>query len=141
MTITKLRKMELGEGNLPVYNSRIIIADNYNVLVDKINDVIDGFVEFNPQIGTAYTLQLSDVNKYIQLNNGNAITLTVPPFVDVAIPVGAMITLEQTGAGAFTVTAGTGVTLHGNVLSAGQYNIIVLTKTSINTWTCVGGTV
>lgn len=83
---------------------------------------------------------LTDVNKYIQLDNANPITLTVPPFIDVAIPTGASLTIEQTGAGAFTVTAGSGVTLHGNVLSNGQYTIIVLVKTSINTWTCIGGT-
>jgi len=41
MAITKLERMKLGEGNLPVYNPRIIIADNYNTLVDKINETID----------------------------------------------------------------------------------------------------
>ena len=137
----KLNK--LGKGNAPLtpQNTKPVLVDDYNILVDKVNEVIDDNVEFNLQTVTSYTLKLTDVNKYVQLSNANAITLTVPPYVDVAIPTGSMITLEQTGAGAFTVTAGTGVTLHGNVLSAGQYTIIVLTKTSINTWTCIGGTV
>lgn len=133
----------IGAGNAPTLpqNAKIVIADDYNKVINKVNELIDDLVEFNPQLGIAYTLTLSDINKYVQLNNANVITLTVPPFINVAIPVGSTITLEQTGAGVITVTAGIGVTLHGNVLSNGQYTIIILIKTSINTWTCIGGTV
>jgi hypothetical protein len=134
---------KIGAGNAPIQpqNTKVVFASDYNKVVEKINDIIDNTTEFNYQSVTSYTLKLIDVNKYIQLDNANPITLTVPPFIDVAIPIGASLTLEQTGVGAFTVTAGSGVTLHGNVLSNGQYTIIVLIKTSINTWSCIGGTV
>lgn len=35
-----LNKMVLGENNKKVYDARLLIADNYNVLVDKINETI-----------------------------------------------------------------------------------------------------
>jgi hypothetical protein len=134
---------KIGAGNAPIQpqNTKVVFASDYNKVVEKINDIIDNTTEFNYQSVTSYTLKLIDVNKYIQLDNANPITLTVPPFIDVAIPIGASLTLEQTGVGAFTVTAGSGVTLHGNVLSNGQYTIIVLIKTSINKCSCIGGTV
>lgn len=137
----KLDKIGTGNAKPLPQNTKLVVADELNKVIEKVNEVVDDNVEFTLQEGTAYTLALTDINKYIQLSNANPITLTVPPYVDVPMPIGTTITLEQTGAGTFTVTAGTGVTLHGNVLSAGQYTIVILVKTSINTWTCIGGTV
>ena len=133
---------KIGAGNAPIQpqNTKVVFASDYNKVVEKINEIIDNNTEFNYQPVTSYTLKLSDINKYIQLDNADAITLTVPTFANAAIPIGASLTLEQTGVGVITVTADSGVTLHGNVLSGGQYTIIVLVKTSFNTWTCIGGT-
>ena len=36
-----LNRMILGENNKKVYDARLLIADNYNVLVDKTNEIID----------------------------------------------------------------------------------------------------
>ena len=36
-----LSRMILGENNKKVYDARLLIADNYNVLVDKTNEIID----------------------------------------------------------------------------------------------------
>jgi len=137
----KLNKLNVGNVQIQPKNTKLVFVDDVDKVISKVNDIIDNNTEFNYQSGTAYTLKLTDVNKYIQLDNADPITLTVPPFVDAAFPVGASLTMEQTGVGAFTVTAGAGVTLNGNVLSNGQYTIVVLVKTSINTWSCIGGTV
>ena len=132
---------KIGAGNAPIQpqNTKVVFASDYNKVVEKINEIIDNNTEFNYQPVTSYTLKLSDINKYIQLDNADAITLTVPTFANAAIPIGTSLTLEQTGVGVITVTGDSGVTLHGNVLSGGQYTIIVLVKTSFNTWTCIGG--
>lgn len=36
-----LSRMVLGENNKKVYDARLLIADNYNTLVDKTNEIID----------------------------------------------------------------------------------------------------
>lgn len=132
----------IGRGNVPPNpkQTKPILAEDLNKVIDKTNELIDDLVEFNIQTSTSYTLTLSDANKYIQLNNADPITLTIPLNSSVEFPTGTVVTVEQTGAGAITATAAEGVTINGKVLSAGQFNILVLIKTSTNTWTCVGGT-
>jgi len=137
----KLDKIGVGNAKPLPQNTKLLVADDYNKVVEKVNEVIDDLVEFASQSTTAYTITSEDVNKYIQLSHADAITLTVPNNSSDEIAIGSVVTVEQSGAGAITATADVGVTLHGNVLSAGQYTILVLIKTSINTWTCVGGTV
>jgi len=134
---------KIGTGNVPPSpkQTKPIVAEDLNKVIDKANELIDDLVEFNSQTGTAYTLTLSDANKYIKLDNANAITLTIPLDSTVAFPIGTVVTVEQTGAGAVTATAEVGVTINGNVLSASQFSILVLIKTATNAWTCVGGTV
>jgi len=135
---------KIGTGNVPPSpkQTKPIVAEDLNKVIDKANELIDDLVEFNSQTGTAYTLTLSDANKYIKLDNANAITLTIPLDSTVAFPIGTVVTAEQTGAGTITVSLQTGdVTINGNVLSASQFSILVLIKTATNTWTCIGGTV
>lgn len=61
----------------------------------------------NPQTGTSYTLASTDSGNLVTLNNGSAITLTVPSGLDV----GCQIDLAQIGAGQVSVVAGAGVTI------------------------------
>jgi hypothetical protein len=35
-----LNRMVLGDGNERIYDARLVIADNYNILVDKTNELI-----------------------------------------------------------------------------------------------------
>ncbi len=89
------------------------------------------------QSGTAYTLQLSDAETYIQFTNGSAVAATIPTNATVAFPIGTTITLEQDGAGTVTATAAGGVTLHtptSGAASAAQYAEVYLTKVATNTW-------
>lgn len=85
---------------------------------------------------TAYTLVLTDAGKQVTMSNAAASTLTVPPNSSVAFAVGVRIQVIQLGAGAVTLTAGSGVTVSetGNNLVLGQYQSAVLVKQATNTW-------
>lgn len=135
----KLNKM--GVGNVPASpkQTKPVVAEDYNKVVDKVNEIVDDLTEFKDVTSTAYTLILTDQNKYIKADNADAITITVPTYGDVAIPIGVGVTIEQTGAGTVTVAGDTGVEINGNLSTGGQYTIVVLVKTSTNTWTCIGG--
>jgi hypothetical protein len=96
----------------------------------------------NVQTGTTYTLVLGDANDMVTLNNAGAITLTVPPNSSVAFPVGTQIDLAQLGAGAVTVTQGSGVTVNVHAddtrVMDGQYAVATLVKYATNTWLLFG---
>lgn len=67
----------------------------------------------NAQTGTSYTLALADAGSLVTLDNGTAITLTVPDEGSVNFAVGTSILIAQLGAGQVTVEEGaTGVTVH-----------------------------
>jgi hypothetical protein len=85
---------------------------------------------------TAYTLVLTDAGKQVTMSNAAASTLTVPPNASVAFAVGVRIQVIQLGAGAVTLTAGSGVTVSetGNNLVLGQYQSAILVKQATNTW-------
>lgn len=88
-----------------------------------------------------YTLVLTDPGKVIEMNLAGANNLTVPPNVDVAIPVGSVICGTQYGAGLTTIVAGSGVTINslgGALNSAGQYSRFTLEKVGTNEWYLYG---
>jgi hypothetical protein len=93
------------------------------------------------QTGTAYTAVLGDANTYIQFSNASAISFTIPQNSSVAFPIGTVIEMEQAGAGALTVVAGTGTTINSrgaDLTLAGQYAVAALKKVATNTWTLTG---
>lgn len=95
----------------------------------------------NAQTGTTYTLALSDAHGVVELTNGSAITLTVPPNSSVAFPTGTKIALFQGGAGQVTIAPGSGVTLksYDSALKlAGQEAGAVLIKVDTDTWRVEG---
>ncbi|TXH12669.1 MAG: hypothetical protein E6R03_12490 [Hyphomicrobiaceae bacterium] len=109
---------------------------------DIANLVAQTPIAVNAQTGTTYTLALGDAGKIVDLNNASAITLTVPPYTDVDFEIGTLIGIVQSGAGAVTVAAGSGVTI--NSLSSalglsGRYGVATLRKTAANTWHLFGG--
>lgn len=94
------------------------------------------------QTGTTYTLILTDQNSLVTMSNSSANTLTVPANASVAFPIGAQVTVEQTGTGITTIAAAGGVTINGaaGVLTlGGRYAFATLTKTATNTWSTAGG--
>jgi hypothetical protein len=92
--------------------------------------------DVNAQTGTSYTLVLTDAGKQVTMTNASASTLTVPPNASVAFDVGVRITVIQLGAGAVTLTAGSGVTINSlaTSLAMSQYQVATLVKTATNTW-------
>lgn len=93
------------------------------------------------QSGTAYTAVLGDADTYIQFSNASAISFTIPPNSSVAFPIGTVIEVEQSGAGALTLVAGAGVTLNSRAADltlAGQYSVAFAKKVATNTWTVNG---
>lgn len=94
----------------------------------------------NAQSGTAYTLVLSDQGKAVEMNNGSANTLTVPPNSSVAFPTGTTILVIQTGAGQTTLAAGSGVTINATpgLKTRAQWSAATLVKRATNTWLAFG---
>lgn len=91
----------------------------------------------NAQVGTTYTLALADAFKIVTLNNGSAITLTLPKDATAAIPVGSEIIVTGIGAGLVTVAAESGATINnptGASLTLAQYQVSRCIKTAANTW-------
>lgn len=102
--------------------------------------VLDAPVNVTEETGVSYTLELEDSNTVIQTNNSGANSVTIPPNSSVAFPVGISVGIVQTGAGATTVIAGSGVTIlneNGLILNA-QYAYCNLIKVATNTWIASG---
>lgn len=90
---------------------------------------------------TSYTLGSADVGKALIMNNGSAITLTIPLDATYNFVIGETFVIVQKGAGAITVAATAGVTLrslNSYVETAGQYAEAKLTKISSNEWLLSG---
>jgi hypothetical protein len=88
-----------------------------------------------------YTVQQKDGGVHIRMTNAAGRTVTIPPDSTLNFPIGARFRVSQGGAGAVTITAGAGVTLHsrgGLVATNGQYAEVVCTKTDANTWLVSG---
>jgi len=114
---------------------------NKTLTSPTINDAKQN-ISFNAQTGTTYTLVLADNGKLVTLNNASAITVTVPTNASVAYATGAIINIQQIGAGQVTVTGDTGVTVTSTpgVKLREQYSAASLIKTGTDSWTLIGDT-
>jgi hypothetical protein len=88
---------------------------------------------------TAYVFSPKDNGDYLRFNNASPISATVPPDA-VGFPLGAVITIEQMGAGLLTIAAGAGVTINTQTTlkMAGQWAVAALVKVSTDEWTLAG---
>jgi len=103
-----------------------------------INDARQNLT-LNAQTGTTYTLVLTDNGRLVTLSNAAAITLTVPTNASVAFATGAVINIQQIGAGQVTVSGAAGVTLNGTgTKTRAQWSAASLIKTATDTWTLIG---
>jgi hypothetical protein len=98
-------------------------------------------IGFNAQTGTTYSLVLTDQDKLVTLNNGSAITLTVPNGI---FSTGQQINVQALGLGQVsiasdgtTVLTSTGVTPTAPKLRA-QYSAATIICTSSNNFTVIG---
>lgn len=100
----------------------------------------DSIVHDEDEVGTEYTLAITD--SYVTITNANPITLTVPNSTLVDFTIGTVITIEQGGAGQIWIVGAGGVTINAydsGVYTPGQYAVVQLIKKASNTWTLVGG--
>jgi len=107
----------------------------------EMTAVATAMIALNAQTGTSYTAVLADDGKLITLDNGSAITFTIPPNSSVAFGIGTQINIMQLGAGVATITAGAGVTLRSagtKVKTNGQYSVATCVKIATDTWVLVG---
>ena len=111
---------------------------NKTLTSPTINDAKQNLT-LNAQTGTTYTFVLADNGKLVTLDNASAITVTVPANSSVAYATGAIINLQQIGAGQVTVAAAAGVTINGTgTKTRAQWSAASLVKTATNTWTLIG---
>ncbi len=121
------------------------LITKFNPWTQRLQWIEDGtYIAFNtPNLsGDDYILALTDAGKFIEMDKGTAVTLTVPTNASVAFPLGTQVIVRQKGAGQVTVTPAGGVTLnnaHGLVTN-GQYSVVALTKVATDTWTVFGDT-
>jgi len=105
---------------------------------------LNASVATNAQIGTTYTLALSDNGKLVTLANASPVAVTIPTNGSVALPVGAVIMLSAFGSGAVTISGAGGVTVvSGGATAASpiiraQYSSVGCIQTSANNWLVVG---
>lgn len=91
--------------------------------------------------GTSYIADVGDAGAYLQFTNAASVAFTVPANATEPFAIGAVMTLEQAGAGVVTITPDTGVTLNsrGGLLdTAGQYAVAQVKKVATDTWTVIG---
>jgi hypothetical protein len=91
--------------------------------------------------GTTYRLVLTDADGVLlNLSNGSAITVTVPPSTAVAFDVGARVDLAQGSTGTVTVAGATGVTVNGtpSLSLRTTYSGGTLVQTATDSWDLFG---
>jgi hypothetical protein len=105
-----------------------LAVNNANNLL-RIGDLID----------SNFTVSGNADNVYMRCLNPDPTTINVSLNATYPFPIGGSVTLEQSFTGQITIIPDVGVTITGNKKSAGQYNILVLVKTNIDSWNCIGG--
>lgn len=93
----------------------------------------------NTYTGTAYTLQVTDANKFLQFTNAGAVTVTVPPNV---LPLNCeiLITLANGSSPSLTLSGG-GVdinSLGSNLTLKGPFAVATLKQLSLNVFAWYG---
>jgi len=96
--------------------------------------------QLNAQTGTSYTLELTDLAKLVTMDNGSAMTLTVPANSSVSFQIGDRIDILRKGAGELTITLGGGVSVNGTpgLKLRAQWSAATLVKLDTDTWVALG---
>lgn len=126
----------------PTINSATIGTSTLNT--PTINDARQN-ITLNAQTGTTYTLVLTDNGRLVTCDNASPITVSIPLNSSVAFATGAIINVQQIGAGQVTIQGATGnviVTSTGATATApklnAQYSAASIIKTGTDNWTVIG---
>lgn len=133
--------VEALEAKVGVDGSAVTTSHDYKISALETDVTNINELQVNTQTGTSYTLVLADAGKLVEMNNGSANTLTVPPNSSVAFPVGTQVLVTQLGAGATTIVAGSGVTLRSkdsNLIVNGAYVGVTLINRATDDWYVLG---
>jgi len=142
--------------NLTSTSGSIVITEGANSIdLDSISDDIEDITSnASGASPTAYTLQLSDLGKFILFTSAGVgpnfdIVVEIPPNSSVAFPIGSKITVVKVqNAGNLWFKQGAGVTIKGAPLASAATIIIspgntegqaFLTKTGTDEWYITGG--
>ena len=92
---------------------------------------------------SAYTLGLWDIGAAVEMTSASAVNVTVPANSSQAFPIGTLLEIVQTGVGAVTIVAESGVTLNtaGTLTTRAQYSTVTLRKRAADAWLVAGDTV
>ncbi len=138
-----------GTLTLPAITDTVVSLTATQTLTNKtltsptINDAKQNLT-LNAQTGTTYTTVLADNGKLVTLSNAAAITVTVPLNSSVAYATGAIINIQQIGAGQVTIQGASGVTITSTGATAtapvtrAQYSAASIIKTGTDSWTVIG---
>lgn len=139
----------------------IILADMYNGFVESVNgksgvtvlipedigaygasNINEAVVPISLQLGTSYTLLLSDRGGFIRFENTGAIACTIPAESSVDYPIGTVISFMQFSTGQVTLIPDSGVVLlaESGLKTNAQNAIITAIKIASNTWSVSGST-
>jgi hypothetical protein len=123
--------------NFPAVTGQVVTADFANQLVA---------FSVTQETGATYTIDNDDLYQvFIQLSNAGTKTVTIAPDSTLtAAVVGSAVSFCNSGAGALTFAAGSGVTLTsaGAVSAAptlAQHKVAQCVRISANTWRIYGG--
>lgn len=143
--MTSLDVQADGTVRLAPYNGKVAIGKTS--AIDKL-DILGGIVfqyNFNKQTGTSYTLDVTDQNRIIEMNNASANTVTIPLDSTLSLPIGTQIMILQTGSGATTISVAAGGTLNctpqvsgGSAKLRAQWSSAVIVKRAADTWVAIG---
>jgi hypothetical protein len=87
---------------------------------------------------TNYTLALGDQGRVVVFDSAAPLGLIIPLESAVAFPIGAIVHVYNTGAGAISIAGGAGVTVRNVTGTLPQYKEISLRKRAANEWVAVG---
>lgn len=103
-------------------------------LATRVDEVSYRGNGLNAQTGTTYTLVAGDAGKTITLSNASPVAVTLPQDSTADLPDGAVVSFYNLGAGAVTISQGTGATLQGGSITLAQYEVTSVIKLSANTY-------
>lgn len=130
--------------DLDLNDNDILNGGNINcqdVLIEGVS-LVPNATTINAQVGTVYTLVLTDRSRTITMNNSSSNTLTIPLNSSVAFAVGTLIDILMLGAGTTSVAGATSVTLNGVSAGSGavsaQYKKTSILQVAADTWVASG---